>query len=269
VASTELRPAQVETLAQPVTAAKGRRPLKIIVTRPEPDASAFAKLAREAGFEPILSPAMTVAFSSAPPQLEGVGALAFTSANGVRAFAAAGGPSTLPVFAVGGITAAEAGRLGFPNATSAVGDVASLAKVVSAAFAEGRFTGTVLHIGGTDRAGDLVGALAARGMTADLAVLYEAVPAASLSKEAAATLAAAPPADSVALFSPRSARIFLDLVRQAGLESRLTGVIAACLSEAVAKEAAEASWRGVIVAEERTGDSLLSTLLQEIGGESG
>ena len=234
MASTELRPAQVETLAQPVTAAKGRRPLKIIVTRPEPDASAFAKLAREAGFEPILSPAMTVAFSSAPPQLEGVGALAFTSANGVRAFAAAGGPSMLPVFAVGGITAAEAGRLGFPNATSAVGDVASLAKVVSAAFAEGRFTGTVLHIGGTDRAGDLVGALAARGMTADLAVLYEAVPAASLSKEAAATLAAAPPAVSIALFSPRSARIFADLVVASGLEPACAKIEAYCISAATA-----------------------------------
>jgi len=244
-------------------------PPKLIVTRPEPDASAFAERARAAGFEPILSPAMTVAFSSAPPRLEGVGALAFTSANGVRAFAAAGGPSTLPVFAVGGITAAEAARLGFQNVTAGGGDVGSLADAIAAAFAEGRFTGTVLHIGGADRAGDLVGALAGLGVKAELAVLYRAVPAASLGSEAAAALAATPAADSVALFSPRSARIFLDLVRQAGLESRLKGIIAACLSEAVAKEAAEASWRGVIVAEERTGESLLSTLLQEIGGESG
>lgn len=212
---------------------------------------------------------MTIVFKSSRPRLEGVGGLAFTSANGVRAFAAAGGLSTLPVFAVGGITAVEAGRLGFPNVTSAAGDVGSLASVIAEAFAEGRFSGAVLHVGGADRAGDLVGALAGLGVKAELAVLYEAVPAASLAEEAVAALAATPAADSVALFSPRSARIFLDLVRRAGLEARLNGVTAACLSEAVAKEAAAAAWRSIIVAEARTGESLLSTLLQEIGGESG
>lgn len=212
---------------------------------------------------------MTIVFKSSRLRLEGVGAFAFTSANGVRAFAATGGPSTLPIFAVGGTTAAEAGRLGFSNVTEAAGEVASLASVISEAFAEGRFTGIVLHVGGADRAGDLVGALAGLGVQAELAVLYEAVPTASLAEEAAAALAATPAAESVALFSPRSARIFIDLVSKAGLEARLKGVTAACLSEAVAKEAAALSWRGVIAAEERTGASLLSTLLREIGGESG
>lgn len=222
-----------------------------------------------AGLEPVVAPVMTIVFKSSRPRLDGVGALAFTSANGVRAFAATGGPSTLPIFAVGGITAAEAGRLGFPNVTEAAGKVASLSSVIAEAYAQGRFTGAVLHVGGADRAGDLVGALAGLGVKAELAVLYEAVPAASLAEEAAAALAATPPAESVALFSPRSASIFLDLVRKAGLQARLKGVVAACLSEAVAKEAAALSWRSVIVAEKRTGESLLSTLLQEIGGESG
>jgi uroporphyrinogen-III synthase len=238
------------------------KPLRIIVTRPEPDARAFADEACVAGFEPIVSPVMTIVFGAAPPALDGVGALAFTSANGARAYAASGAAVGLPVIAVGGLTAKEAERLGFSDLTVAGGDIESLAAAIVGA--KGRFTGRVLHVAGTDRAGDLAGALRAAGVEAETAILYRAEAAARLADEAAAALAADPPAEAVALFSPRSARLFVDLARKAGLEERLEGVAAACLSEAVAKAAAETSWRRIIIAEARSGGSLLSTLLREI-----
>lgn len=235
---------------------------RIIITRPEPDASAFADAARAAGLTPIVSPVMRIAFGAAPPVLDGVGALAFTSANGVRAYRASGAAASLPAFAVGGLTALEAERAGFSDLTLAGGDVERLAAVIVAA--RGRFAGRVLHVAGTDRAGDLVGALKAAGIDAETAVLYRAEATDRLAEEAAAALAAEPPAEAVALFSPRSARLFIELVRQAGLEAQLERVVAACLSEAVAKAAAETAWGRVLVADARSGSSLLSTLLRDI-----
>lgn len=238
---------------------------RLIITRPEPDATAFAESARSVGFDPVIAPVMTVSFSQAGLDLGGVGALAFTSANGVRAFAAAQpDPCALPVFAVGGMTAKAAQDLGFANLGVADGDVASLAAAIAVAAATGRFKGRVLHIAGADRAGDLAGALCKAGVEAKTAVLYRAEAAGSLSDAATAALAAEPPAEAVALFSPRTARVFLELVHRAGLTERLCGVVAACLSEAVAKAAAGAGWRRLIVANERGGESLLSTLLREI-----
>ncbi|HOP18912.1 MAG TPA: hypothetical protein PK585_02440, partial [Amphiplicatus sp.] len=69
--------------------------MRIIVTRPAPDAEAFAALARAAGFEPVFSAVMTIDFGKAAPSLNGVGALAFTSANGVRAFCGLSGGRSL------------------------------------------------------------------------------------------------------------------------------------------------------------------------------
>src|SRR5204863_98418 len=59
--------------------------------------------------------------------LHGVAALAFTSANGVRAFADASGERSLKVFAVGAATALAARQAGFKSVLSADGDVEALA----------------------------------------------------------------------------------------------------------------------------------------------
>ncbi|MCA8895771.1 MAG: uroporphyrinogen-III synthase [Amphiplicatus sp.] len=234
--------------------------MRIIVTRPAPDAEAFAALARTAGFEPVLSPVMAIDFGKAPPSLKGVGALAFTSANGVRAFCGLSGDRSLPVFAVGAMTAEEARRDGFENVIAAGGDVASLTEAIAAAPT----SGDVLHIAGAERAGDLVAALETRGVGARRAVLYEAVPVTSLADEAVASLAGEPAAEAAALFSPRSASLFIALVRQAGLEARLADVVAACLSEAVADAVRGVQWKSVVIAGERNSESLLAALANEI-----
>lgn len=242
---------------------------RLIITRPEPDGKAFAEAARAAGFEPVFAPVMTIVLQSAAPALNGVAALAFTSANGARAFAAVSDERGLPVFAVGGMTAKEAERLGFSDLHLAGGDVESLANVIAATHASGRFKGKVLHVAGAARAGDLVAALAGAGVPAELAVLYEALPSAALTEDAARALADPRPGDAVALFSPRSAKLFIELARKARLEDRLKDIAAACLSAAVADAAKAVCWGRIIVAAERTGESLLSTLLREIDGSRG
>jgi uroporphyrinogen-III synthase len=72
--------------------------------------------------------------------LAGVHALAFTSANAVRAFAGLEARRDLPVFAVGGATAEAARAAGFGAVEDAAGDVQALADHLIA-----RRPGRILH----------------------------------------------------------------------------------------------------------------------------
>lgn len=86
-------------------------------------------------------------------------ALAFTSGNGVAAFAALTPERGLPVFAVGDATAAAAREAGFTAVRSASGDLGDLAGMIAAAGLDGR----LLVPGAREPSGDLPSVLAGRG----------------------------------------------------------------------------------------------------------
>jgi uroporphyrinogen-III synthase len=121
-----------------------------------------------------MAPVLQVRFLSAAVDLTGVGALAFTSANGVRAFARLTELRNLPVFAVGAATAAAAREAGFAEVRSADGDVAALGRLIAAS--RSAFDGLVLHPGATVPAGDLCGDLARVGVPARGLAVYETAP---------------------------------------------------------------------------------------------
>ncbi|MEM9495808.1 MAG: uroporphyrinogen-III synthase [Pseudomonadota bacterium] len=216
----------------------------VLVTRPEPDAAAFAKTLREAGYAPISCPVMTIRTSDAPLPLDGVGALAFTSANGVRAFAARTAHRDFAVFAVGAVTADAARAAGFREVAAAGGDVDALAALIVEAASRRPLDGDLLHIAGAHRAGALSAALAAAGVSARRAALYEAVAADALPPETAALLKASPP-DWATFFSPRTAKLFVSLVRDAGQAAALGHIRAAAFSENVASALENSGFRSV------------------------
>jgi len=125
--------------------------------------------------------------------LTAITALAFTSANGVLAFAALTGDRGRPVFTVGDATARAARAAGFVRVRSAGGDLEGLATLLIARAAE---VGPLLVPGAREPAGDLPALLRGRIEATALAV-YEAVE----------TGAAAPDAfDAVLVHSARAAR---------------------------------------------------------------
>jgi uroporphyrinogen-III synthase len=130
--------------------------MKVWVTRAEPGAGRTAAKLRDLGHEAVVAPLLRTRSLPVSIELTGVGALAFTSSNGVRAFAALSSDRSLPVFAVGDATADAALKAGFGDVTSADGDVEALAALV--ANNRDRFTGEVLAPGAKERAGDLRGA---------------------------------------------------------------------------------------------------------------
>ena len=155
--------------------------------------------------------------------------LAFTSANGVRAFQPFAAPARhLPAYGVGPQTAAALSAAGFSNVHIAGGDVTSLARTITDDCPEG----PVLHISGRDQAGDLAATLKAAGCEARRAVLYEARAATEL-PPAALTALRDNALDGVILYSKRSAEIFYRLAGAANLDASLPQAF--CLSAGVAE----------------------------------
>ncbi|MEM8936851.1 MAG: uroporphyrinogen-III synthase [Pseudomonadota bacterium] len=234
----------------------------VLITRPEPDAAHFAQLCRDAGLEPIMSPLMEPVIGAAPVDLTDVAALAFTSANGVRAFAANSGRRDLPVFAVGSATAAAAKSVGFRQVSAADGDVDSLARLISRRPS----TGVTLHIAGTRRSGDLIALLEKEKHPARRAVLYEMNEADALPAPAVKALTTPSQVLWVTLFSPRTTALFMRLIENAGLENSLGRANAACLSDAVAELLPSEKWARVFVAPEREANSMIELITAHLEG---
>ena len=148
---------------------------RIWITRAQPGAEVTAERVRALGHEAIVAPLLAVrVLPDVTVDLAGVSALAFTSANGVRAFADASGERSLKVFAVGAATAQAARQSGFKSVLSADGDVEALAEGIAAR--RGELRGAVLHPGAAEPAGDLAGALEKHGVEARRLILYETAP---------------------------------------------------------------------------------------------
>ena len=185
--------------------------MRIWITRAEPEAHRTAEAVSAAGHRPLVSPLLRVSVlrSADGPlakALVGVDALAFTSANGVRAFASLRPISDrhLPVFTVGAATARAAREAGFATVISADGDVAVLAKRIAAK--DLRPNGVVLHPGALEPAGDLVGDLQRRGLDARFVAIYETLPQAP-TRDLLAALDQDPPAVAgVLIHSLKAAR---------------------------------------------------------------
>ena len=189
--------------------AKGSLP-RLLLTRARPQAEAFAARVRvNTSFEPVISPMQEMRDLEVSIDLSGISTLAFTSRNGVEAFARMS-DARLPAFCVGEATAAHARALGF-EAKAAAGTADALKTMLPK-------TG-VLHLHGRH----VRQVLGARHLA-----IYDQV--ALPLREDAQRLLAAGDLNAVALFSPRSAEILADFLP----EESFTKLVLYTLSEAVA-----------------------------------
>jgi len=207
--------------------------MRVLVTRPRPDADTTAALLRARGHVPLVVPLLEIV-PLAPGQpfgIRDVQAFLVTSANGARVLAAATPARSVRVFAVGAASAETARAVGFDHVESADGDVETLAALVTACLVPSG--GRLIHAAGSVSAGDLGGTLEKAGFDVEKKALYraetpEVLPAAleSLLRDGGI--------DAALFYSPRTARTFADLVNRAGLVEKLSDIDAFCLSRAVA-----------------------------------
>lgn len=240
--------------------------MKALVTRPAEDAAPLVRALAERGVEAVLAPMLSIvpaadAARRVGDALIGAQAVLFTSANGARIFAGASARRELPAFAVGDASAAAARLAGFRSVMSAGGDVADLAALVAARLAPQQ--GALVHVAGSEVAGDLAGALGAAGFTVRRAVVYAAPAATALEPATAAALARGELALAL-FFSPRTAATFVRLAAAAGVGPACGALTAIALSPAVATALGELAWRRVAVARAPTQPALLAALDAEL-----
>jgi uroporphyrinogen-III synthase len=172
-------------------------------------------------------------------------AILFTSANGARALARRTSRRDIAVFGVGPQTAEAARAMGFATVVSADGDAAALADLVGSRLDPG--AGLLFHAAGSETTGRLRQRLEASGFSVESEIVYAADPVPALPAAAVAALSS-DILDGVFAFSPRSARILVDLVTKAELAPRCARLDACCLSAAVAEALAPLAFARVLVA---------------------
>jgi len=145
-------------------------PKRVWVTRAMPGAEVTANRVRALGFDAVVAPLLRVRpVGHGAIDLTDIGAIAFTSVNGVEAFAARSAERGPRVFAVGATTAAAARAAGFTEIVSSEGGVAALAREIAAHGHE--IQGVVLHPAAAELAGELSGA----GIPVRALTVYETV----------------------------------------------------------------------------------------------
>ena len=172
-------------------AAKGSLP-RLLLTRPRAQAEGFALKVREkTSLTPIIAPMQDIRDLNVSLNLSGISALAFTSINGVEAFARMSS-IRLPAYCVGEATATRARALGF-SATSAAGTADDLALILPQSG--------VLHLHGQH----------VRQVLSNNHLAIYSQAALPLSDKCQALLATNS-LDAVALFSPRSAALLAEFL---------------------------------------------------------
>ena len=213
--------------------------MRLLVTRPQPDAERTASALRARGHEVMVVPLLLIEAVAADLGRGPWDALVMTSANSCRA--AANHPRrnelmALPVFVVGRYGADTARTAGFTDVVSAGGDAKELAKLLKTRFsARDR---RLLYLAGEDRAADLAGEVAAQGILMKTVVIYRAIKVMQFPPYARDAIAGGK-IEGVLHFSRRTAEAYLSCAA-AGILDRALAPFHYCLSPQIARPLMEA-----------------------------
>jgi uroporphyrinogen-III synthase len=227
--------------------------VRMLVTRPEPDASETAARLAALDIDSLVEPLLLAeTLRTTLPPATGFAALAVTSANALRALHDRGDLPRLlklPVYAVGDRTAAVARDFGFAEVISAQGSFEDLV----ALLAKAGLAGPVLYPAARQQAGDLGKALAPHGIMVITTAVYAMNPAIAFRHDLSAE-----PLDAALFYSRRTAQTFAGLAGNLGNTKRL-GML--CLSEAIAEPLIAAHFVRVSLADHPSEEAMMALAL--------
>jgi uroporphyrinogen-III synthase len=220
--------------------------MKFLITRPDNDTQTLSAYLQAKRHSFLLAPMLSIENlpeANLPNDIPT--AIAFTSANGVRALTSKmtsmSDRDTVAirdcrVFTVGPATALAATQAGWNRVNAADGSVASLAEIMAGQLispepSSNRNSASVWHIAGRVQAGNLSAELTARGVQAQRVVLYYARPIDGLPNPAKQALEKSE-INAVLLYSLRSAEQYLKLTAPL-LPTQRAKITALCLSEKI------------------------------------
>lgn len=238
--------------------------MRVLVSRPEPDALATAAKLERLGAVPLILPLSRVVSLRPEEGLEGgpppgaFDAVAATSANALRhtpadLLAALRG---LPAFAVGGRTAAAFAEAGFGEARQAHGDAATLASLILAASRPPR---RLAYLCGRVRRPDFEDALGAGGIPLLAIETYDTRPVA-YSDAALGERLEGRPVDAALVYSARGAEALGAIAARAAVAALFERTAFLCLSAKIAAALPPALRSRARIAAEPMEEALLALL---------
>jgi len=206
---------------------------RVLVTRPEPEASRTAERLAALGFEPLVLPLTRTAALPEQSLPDGhVEAVAVTSFNALR-YASDNVLAALvgkPCFAVGDKTAGQARTAGFGSVVSANGDADALAQVVISRTApEAR----IVYLCGVVRRPEFENAVAKAGRTVVPAETYDTLRVQYSDAELKDVLGSRS-VDAVLVYSAESGNVLTALIERPITADLLSKALFCCLSARVA-----------------------------------
>ncbi len=208
--------------------------MRLLVTRPEPDASTFAVELRGLGHEPILQPLLEFqCLDFDRSKLQAAQAVIITSGNGLRALQdkrAIQDIASLPVFCVGSETARRAVAAGLKS-VAGIGSTAE--ELVPQIVSSVENDAPLVHVSGEHQTFDLSAALCNEGLQASTIRVYRMNARSALAPWLVETLEAGGIGGAI-LMSPRTADIFVALCRSHNLLNKVKTLSYFCLAKSVA-----------------------------------
>ncbi len=236
----------------------------LLITRPIEDADTTIAALEQRGHSTVSVPLLTIEpVRNLSFDLRNAQGLVITSANGIRIFAQANKQRDVPIYAVGQASADQASALGFTRVAAAQGDVPSLARLIEQSCDSE--AGPLIHVSGVQRAGDIKGLLEAAGFMVRRENAYCARALDHMPETLTRLLAFKDRTglDGVLFFSPRTARIFKELVTDAGYQDACGRLTAYCLSKTVVDALSPLRFKGLRAAPRRDQEALLAMLDSE------
>ena len=237
--------------------------MHFLITRPKPDANALAARLEVMGHTSSSSPVMKVIYHQIkPPAPTSVSGLVITSTNTLRSlesFDQLAPFCPLPLFAVGKRSAKAAQKRGFSQIYQAKGKAETLAPLINQHLADR--SKPLYHPGGKQKAFELSSPLDQMGYSLIEQIVYETQMTSRLTPETIKGLEAST-IDAVILLSPRSARLFCNLIKAHKLDQTIRSLACLCLSQNVAKAADQLDWQKKWISSRPDMDHLLDLVDQ-------
>ncbi len=212
--------------------------MRILVTRPEPDAAIQAELLEKRGHSVVVSPLLEVEICTpAHFDIASTAAIIATSSNALRAIANHPDLAALtnkPIFVVGRKTAEAARALGFQSVITGPAAVTDLVPLIVEKIPSSSQSAHLLYIAPEQPAFDLTRALESAGLSINHQVVYRTSPATNLTATAQRAILESD-VDAAIMMSARTAATFVALVMANSLQRQASKIVFLCLSEAVAE----------------------------------
>lgn len=224
----------------------------ILVTRPEPEATATARMLEAAGYETHCFPVLTIAPRKEATKFieqaiaQGIQAIALTSKRSFDALLPFPQTKHIPLFVVGSASAEQAKALGFQSVIEGDGNAKSLVEsILSHGLPK---DGNILYLRGETVSTDIAASLEEYGYNPLEVIAYSTAPADHLPEALIGEIRSGE-IHAIATYSRDSLKHLMQLIEKYALTEALNRINLLCLSASIAEIAIPCLWQKVTCAE--------------------